>query len=147
MDLRQSFRELDKTPFVIPNPLDVGPARNLASLGSSASAKSRPTRSSEILTHVSARQSDDSCLDGRPEFLREATDPLKALHRLSSTNCAPDVPAMIAHGPISRGTRSRHALECSRRAHTAGRGFCRQRSTSSCTCAVPAQMTLSAPPQ
>jgi hypothetical protein len=34
-------------------------------------------------------QSDDSCLDQRHESLREATDPLKAPHRLSSTNCAP----------------------------------------------------------
>jgi 2-methylisocitrate lyase-like PEP mutase family enzyme len=33
MDLRQRFRELHATPFVIPNPWDVGSARILASLG------------------------------------------------------------------------------------------------------------------
>jgi len=33
MDLRQRFRDLHATPFVIPNPWDVGSARILASLG------------------------------------------------------------------------------------------------------------------
>src|SRR5690606_39731495 len=33
MDLRQRFRELHATPFVIPNPWDVGSARILAALG------------------------------------------------------------------------------------------------------------------
>jgi 2-methylisocitrate lyase-like PEP mutase family enzyme len=33
MDLRQSFRELHRTHFVIPNPWDIGSARILASLG------------------------------------------------------------------------------------------------------------------
>jgi hypothetical protein len=55
---------------------------------------------------VLASQSDDSCLDGRYESLREATDPLKAPRRFSSTNCAPDVPAMI--GP--RLHQPRHAI-------------------------------------
>ncbi len=38
MDLRQRFRELHNTPFVIPNPWDVGSARILASLGFQALA-------------------------------------------------------------------------------------------------------------
>jgi 2-methylisocitrate lyase-like PEP mutase family enzyme len=38
MDLRQRFRELHATPFVIPNPWDVGSARILASLGFQALA-------------------------------------------------------------------------------------------------------------
>jgi len=33
MDLRQSFRELHKTPFILPNPWDLGSARILASMG------------------------------------------------------------------------------------------------------------------
>lgn len=40
MDLRQHFRELHKTPFVIPNPWDMGSARILASLGFKALATS-----------------------------------------------------------------------------------------------------------
>ncbi len=40
MDLRQRFRELHTTPFVIPNPWDVGSARILASLGFQALATS-----------------------------------------------------------------------------------------------------------
>jgi 2-methylisocitrate lyase-like PEP mutase family enzyme len=38
MDLRQRFREMHRTPFVIPNPWDVGSARILASLGFQALA-------------------------------------------------------------------------------------------------------------
>jgi 2-methylisocitrate lyase-like PEP mutase family enzyme len=38
MDLRQRFRDLHATPFVIPNPWDVGSARILASLGFQALA-------------------------------------------------------------------------------------------------------------
>jgi len=38
MDRRQSFRDLHKTPFIMPNPWDVGSARILASLGFSALA-------------------------------------------------------------------------------------------------------------
>ena len=33
MDLRQTFRELHKTPFILPNPWDLGSARILASMG------------------------------------------------------------------------------------------------------------------
>src|SRR5438093_1469272 len=33
MDVRQQFRDLHRSPFVIPNPWDVGSARILASLG------------------------------------------------------------------------------------------------------------------
>lgn len=40
MDLRQRFRELHDTPFIIPNPWDVGSARILASLGFQALATS-----------------------------------------------------------------------------------------------------------
>lgn len=40
MDLRQRFRDLHATPFVIPNPWDVGSARILASLGFPALATS-----------------------------------------------------------------------------------------------------------
>ncbi len=40
MDLRQQFRDLHKTPFVIPNPWDIGSARILASLGFQALATS-----------------------------------------------------------------------------------------------------------
>ena len=40
MNLRQRFRELHTTPFVIPNPWDVGSARILASLGFQALATS-----------------------------------------------------------------------------------------------------------
>jgi 2-methylisocitrate lyase-like PEP mutase family enzyme len=40
MDLRQRFRELHQTPFIIPNPWDVGSARILASLGFAALATS-----------------------------------------------------------------------------------------------------------
>ncbi len=40
MDLRQRFRELHITPFVIPNPWDIGSARILASLGFQALATS-----------------------------------------------------------------------------------------------------------
>jgi 2-methylisocitrate lyase-like PEP mutase family enzyme len=38
MDLRERFRQLHETPFVIPNPWDVGSARILASLGFQALA-------------------------------------------------------------------------------------------------------------
>lgn len=38
MDQRQTFRDLHKTPFIIPNPWDAGSARILASLGFSALA-------------------------------------------------------------------------------------------------------------
>ena len=41
MDVRQRFRELHSTPFVIANPWDVGSARILASLGFPALAPSR----------------------------------------------------------------------------------------------------------
>jgi len=40
MDLRQHFRELHGSPFIIPNPWDVGSARILASLGFQALATS-----------------------------------------------------------------------------------------------------------
>lgn len=40
MDLRQRFRKLHDTPFVIPNPWDIGSARILASLGFEALATS-----------------------------------------------------------------------------------------------------------
>ena len=40
MDLRQRFRELHNTPFIIPNPWDIGSARILASLGFQALATS-----------------------------------------------------------------------------------------------------------
>ena len=40
MDLRQRFRDLHDTPFVIPNPWDIGSARILASLGFQALATS-----------------------------------------------------------------------------------------------------------
>lgn len=40
MDLRRRFRDLHRTPFVIPNPWDVGSARILASLGFQALATS-----------------------------------------------------------------------------------------------------------
>jgi 2-methylisocitrate lyase-like PEP mutase family enzyme len=40
MDIRRRFRELHDTPFVIPNPWDVGSARILASLGFQALATS-----------------------------------------------------------------------------------------------------------
>ena len=33
MDMRQTFRELHKTPFILPNPWDLGSARILASMG------------------------------------------------------------------------------------------------------------------
>jgi len=33
MDLRQSFRELHKTPFILPKPWDLGSARILAAMG------------------------------------------------------------------------------------------------------------------
>jgi 2-methylisocitrate lyase-like PEP mutase family enzyme len=33
MTLRDTFRDLHKTPFIIPNPWDIGSARILASLG------------------------------------------------------------------------------------------------------------------
>ena len=33
MDLRQAFRDLHKTPFIIPNPWDLGSAKILAALG------------------------------------------------------------------------------------------------------------------
>lgn len=38
MDQRQTFRDLHKTPFIMPNPWDIGSARILASLGFSALA-------------------------------------------------------------------------------------------------------------
>ena len=40
MDLRQQFRDLHRTPFILPNPWDVGSARILASLGFRALATS-----------------------------------------------------------------------------------------------------------
>jgi hypothetical protein len=100
-----------------PNPNPAIPTPSRLSSSRCASAKSRPTRSSEISTHVSASRSVESCLTGKHELPREATEPLNAPNRLSGTNCAPDVSAMISPRPHQPrhaiATRTRMFVPCS----------------------------------
>ena len=56
MDQRQAFRDLHKTPFIIPNPWDVGSARILASLGFPALA----TTSAEFANALGRHDGDVS---------------------------------------------------------------------------------------
>ena len=54
MDLRQHFRELHESPFIIPNPWDIGSARLLASLGFSALATTSSGHAASLGRHDGA---------------------------------------------------------------------------------------------